>query len=69
LGHFAKNRRVRVTAKLRQNGLFAETEIIQFDTEMAAPVLRNEDTNWHRSEQLHKECEWKQGVSAVEETE
>ena len=24
-----------------------------------------EDTNWHRSEQLHQECEWKQGESAV----
>jgi len=36
----------------------------QVDTEMAAPVPWIEDPNWHRSEQLHQECEWKQGESA-----
>ena len=30
---------------------------------MAAPV-EIEDPNWHRSETLQKECEWKQGDSA-----
>ena len=40
------------------------TETIQFGTEMAAPVFRNVDPNWHRSDWLHKECEWKQGVPA-----
>jgi hypothetical protein len=32
---------------------------------MAAPEHNIEDPNWHRSELLHKECEWKQGESAV----
>jgi len=32
----------------------------QFDTEMAAPVIIK-DAKRHRSEQLHPECEWKQG--------
>ena len=32
---------------------------------MAAPVFRNVDPNWHRSDLLHKECEWKQGVPAA----
>jgi hypothetical protein len=40
-----------------------ETEAHQFDTEMAAPVIRK-DAKWHRSEQLHRECEWKQGDAA-----
>jgi hypothetical protein len=31
---------------------------------MAAPV-EIVDSNWHRSKQLHGECEWKQGESAV----
>ncbi len=35
----------------------------EFDAEMAAPV-EIEDPNWHRSEPLLKECEWKQGDSA-----
>ena len=37
-------------------------EIIQFGSEMAAPVTI-EDTSWHRSNQLHKECGWKRGDS------
>jgi hypothetical protein len=32
---------------------------------MAAPEHNIEDPNWHRSKLLHKECEWKQGESAV----
>jgi hypothetical protein len=43
----------------------AATEAVQFDSEMAAPVLRNVDPNWHRSGLLHQECEWKQGVPAA----
>ena len=31
---------------------------------MAAPV-EIEDANWHRSKQLHKECGWKHGDSAI----
>jgi len=31
---------------------------------MAAPV-EIEDANWHRSKQLHKECGWKRGDSAM----
>jgi hypothetical protein len=31
---------------------------------MAAPV-EIEDANWHRSQQLHKECGWKRGDSAI----
>jgi hypothetical protein len=31
---------------------------------MAAPV-EIEDANWHRSKQLHKECGWKRGDSAI----
>ena len=27
--------------------------------------FRIEDPNWHRSKPLHRECEWKQGDSAV----
>ena len=30
----------------------AATESIQFGTEMAAPVSKSEDTNWHRSGEL-----------------
>ena len=41
------------------------TETVQFGSEMAAPVFRNVDPNWHRSDLLHKECEWKQGVPAA----
>jgi hypothetical protein len=37
-----------------------ETEVHQFDTEMAAPVIMK-NANRHRSQQLHPECEWKQG--------
>ncbi len=44
-----------------------ETEALQFDTEMAAPVEMM-DANWHRSEQLHRECEWKQGDAAGVDT-
>jgi hypothetical protein len=40
-----------------------ETEARQFDTEMAAPVIRK-DAKRHRSEQLQPECEWKQGDAA-----
>ena len=40
-----------------------ETEARQFDTEMAAPVSMK-DANRHRSQQLHRECEWKQGDAA-----
>ena len=43
----------------------AATEAVQFDSEMAGPVLRNVDPNWHRSGLLHQECEWKQGVPAA----
>jgi len=41
-----------------------ETEVAEFGSEMAAPV-EIEDPNWHRSEPLLKECEWKQGDSAA----
>src|SRR5258707_1195293 len=41
-----------------------ETGTFQFGTEMAAPDFKIENTNWHRSVQLHQECEWKQGESA-----
>ena len=37
---------------------------MQFDAEMAAPVAI-EDPKWHRSEGSIKECEWKQGESAL----
>jgi hypothetical protein len=37
-----------------------ETEMRQFDCEMAAPVIMK-DANRHRSQPLHPECEWKQG--------
>jgi len=40
------------------------TEAVQFGSEMAAP-LEIEDANWHRSEQLHKECGWKRGDSTI----
>ncbi len=40
-----------------------ETEAHQFDSEMAAPVIMK-DAKRHRSEQLHRECEWKQGDAA-----
>ena len=40
-----------------------ETAAHQFDTEMAAPVFIK-DANRHRSQQLHRECEWKQGDAA-----
>ena len=40
-----------------------ETEARQFDTEMAAPVIRK-DAKRHRSEPLQRECEWKQGDAA-----
>jgi hypothetical protein len=37
-----------------------ETEMRQFDCEMAAPVIMK-DANRHRSQPLQPECEWKQG--------
>jgi len=30
-----------------------ETGTLQFDTEIAAPDSKIENTNWHRSKQLH----------------
>jgi hypothetical protein len=36
----------------------------QFGTEMAAPMT-TKNPNWHGSEPLQEECEWKQGESAV----
>lgn len=40
-----------------------ETEAHQFETEMAAPVIMK-DAKRHRSQQLQRECEWKQGDTA-----
>jgi hypothetical protein len=42
---------------------FLEAEAHQFDTEMAAPVIMK-DAKRHRSQQLQRECEWKQGDTA-----
>jgi hypothetical protein len=48
--------------------VFSQQEGLQFGSEMAAPDLKIENTNWHRSWKLHQECEWKQGESAVWKT-
>ena len=39
----------------------------QFDSEIAAPALKIKDPNWHRSHELHQECEWKQGDGGCEQ--
>jgi hypothetical protein len=53
-----------VTAGRARNVGFRKSEAFQFGSEMAAPV-EIEDANWHRSKQLHKECGWKRGDSAI----
>jgi hypothetical protein len=37
---------------------------VQFDCELASPV-EIEDPNWHRSQQLHKECGWRRDDSTM----
>jgi hypothetical protein len=56
-----------VTARFWQNEL--STRGTQFDTEIVSTRFEIEDTNWHRSRVSLKECEWKQGESAVAKKE
>jgi hypothetical protein len=52
-----------VTAQSRRDELFSEES--QFDTEMAAPVLKLRIPAGTGAEFSTQECEWKQGESAV----
>jgi len=63
-GLLIANRRVRVTAASARKRTLLAREAVQFGSEMAAPV-DIKDANWHRSKQLHKECGWKRGDSAI----
>ena len=56
-----------MTARLRENEL--STRGTQFDTEIVSTRFEIEDPNWHRSRVSRKECEWKQGESAVAKKE
>src|ERR1700721_625217 len=58
-------RRVRVTASARRESVAGNRDVTSIPRWQHP--FRIEDPNWHRSEQLHRECEWKQGDSAVGE--
>ena len=62
-----QHRRVRVTATSRRNDIPPRRNV-QFETLDSSTRTEIVDPNWHRSRSLHKECEWKQGESAVMST-
>ena len=58
------HRRVRVTARSWRESVSGNRDVTSV-LRWQHP-FRIEDPNWHRSKQLHRECEWKQGDSARE---